>query len=119
MLYIIRIQNSLILYMIMSINKNHILISYLLLIFFITGQGSLYFHQHKTHTIITHLHKQSTDYTLLEKCQLCDTMHFNNMLLNQETVIIPISITEKYISLNYKALSIIFIFSTGRSPPDS
>ena len=103
----------------MSIIKNHILISYLLLIFFVTGQGSLYFHHHKPLTDITYLHKQSTDYTFIEKCQLCDTMHFNNMLLNQEAAIILISISKKYITLIYKALSINFILPTNRSPPIS
>jgi hypothetical protein len=82
----------------------------------------VYAHQHKLiqGTKQTHLvnKQQSTQQTLTEKCQLCDAMHHNSMLVGGHLYFNSIAISDFiYISPVYNFTSLALILSGGRAPP--
>lgn len=105
----------------MKVNKYHIIRSWVLLICFITGQYMVYAHQHKliqgakqTYTV----NKQQPKQTLTEKCQLCDAMHHNSMVINNQANFTPVAVASYvYKSPVYNFTSLALILSGGRAPP--
>ena len=61
----------------MDKRKAHIILSWLLLLFFAAGQVIVYAHQHhtKSNTLIVHSHHAAKQQIVYEKCNLCDQMH--------------------------------------------
>jgi hypothetical protein len=99
-------------------SKYHIICSWLLLICFITGQAALYAHQHGVNTPVSKSAHQSSRQTVTEKCQLCDAMHFNSMVLNQQVYVKPV-VLNSYIFIpgSYNFVSLSLILYSGRAPP--
>ena len=56
--------------------------------------------------------------TVAEKCQLCDAMHNNHMLLTQQVYFSPATaVAHVYAKGDYNFYSVALILSAGRSPP--
>jgi hypothetical protein len=99
-------------------NKYHIICSRLLLIVFVVGQLVLYGHQHKFNAPISKAQGSSQQQTITEKCQLCDAMHHNNMVISHHVYFQPALISNPiYVPDTYDFVSISLILSAGRSPP--
>jgi hypothetical protein len=103
--------------------KFHIFYAWLLLIFFVAGQVAVYGHHHKlnraTSRLIRH-QTSSSQQTVTEKCQLCDAMHHNTMVVNGHYYIAPIVVNQyNYKTVTYSFVSISLILSSGRAPPIS
>jgi hypothetical protein len=99
-------------------SKNHIICSWLLLLFFVAGQVVLYSHHHEAESTVAKVHNQISGKTVSEKCGLCDAMRFNSMEINQSVSF------NHVLAFNYfflvktnDFLSISIISSAGRSPP--
>jgi len=81
----------------------------------------VYAHQHKliqgteqTHSVKHQQPKQ----TLTEKCQLCDAMHHNSMVITSHASFTPVVVTGYvYKSPEYNFTSLSLILSGGRAPP--
>lgn len=105
----------------MKVNKYHIIRSWILLICFITGQYMVYAHQHKLiqGAKQTYSAKQQQQKQILtEKCQLCDAMHHNSMVIAGALNFTPVVVTGYvYKSPEYKFTSLALILSGGRAPP--
>jgi len=98
--------------------KNHIIWSWLLLLFFVAGQVVLYSHHHGVESAGVKLEHQISGRSLSEKCGLCDAMRFNSMEINQ-SVFFDHVLTFDYFLLIRPAdfVSVSLISSAGRSPP--
>lgn len=107
----------------MKKSKYHIFYAWLLLIFFVAGQFAVYGHQHKGNKATSHLIRHQTSpsqHTVSEKCQLCDAMHHNTMVVNAHYYIAPIVVSHyNYKAVTYTFVSLSLILSTGRAPPIS
>jgi hypothetical protein len=98
----------------------HIFCSRLLLVLFVAGQLLLYSHQHKVNDIVSHLKHRSAQQTVTEKCQLCDAMHHNTMVVDAHYYVAPIVVSYRsYKAVTYTFVSLSLILSTGRAPPIS
>ena len=101
----------------------HIICAWILLICFIAGQYVVFTHQHKTATKtfrISQVAKTSAKQTVSEKCQLCDAMHHNSMVLNNSVYFNTTAVAEHvFQSIEYSFTSIQLILSSGRAPPVS
>jgi hypothetical protein len=103
--------------------KAHIILSWLLLLFFAVGQFVIYAHQHhtKANTLIVHTHDNADQQIVHEKCNLCDQMHHAPIHLVQPlhyfSWVNPI--VKLYIPAchHYKANAL--IHADGLSPPAS
>jgi hypothetical protein len=81
----------------------------------------VYAHQHKliqgekqTYTV----NKQHPKQILTEKCQLCDAMHHNSMVINSQANFTPVTVANYvYKSPVYNFTSLALILSGGRAPP--
>jgi hypothetical protein len=83
---------------------------------FAAGQVMVYAHQHlvKYHTHQTSDNQQ----TVTEKCQLCDAMHHNSMMLTDHQYFsVDYSTVHFYTPGQYDFVSIALILSSGRAPP--
>ena len=102
----------------MKKNKSHIIGARLLLFIFVAGQVILYGHQHKVNTIFSKVHSSTSQQTVTEKCQLCDAMHFNSMVINLRHYVMPVAVSHyDYKAVTYTFVSLSLILSTGRAPP--
>jgi hypothetical protein len=105
---------------ILKSNKCHIQLARLLLFIFVAGQVILYGHQHAVNTSLSKVHSRASQQTITEKCQLCDAMHFNSMVINVQLHIAPIAVSHyNYQAVTYTFVSLSLILSTGRGPPVS
>ena len=79
----------------------------------------VYTHQHHASLATYNTHKTSQNQqTLTEKCQLCDAMHHNNMVVVSHQYFIPaVSADHFYKQGQYNFVSVALILSAGRSPP--
>jgi hypothetical protein len=101
-------------------NRYHIQLARLLLVIFVAGQIVLYGHQHQVNTVLNKVHSQSSQQTITEKCQLCDAMHFNSMVINMHYYVVPVVVSHyHYKAVTYSFVSLSLILSTGRAPPIS
>jgi len=102
-------------------SKLHIVYTWLVLICFIAGQLMVFAHQHRTNGVVNNLIKttQNPDQKIItEKCQLCDAMHHNEMVLTHHSYFTPaVAVKHVYIHGDYNFISIALILSAGRSPP--
>jgi hypothetical protein len=105
----------------LKVNKYHIIRSWILLICFITGQYMVYAHQHKLIPGAKQTYsakQQQPKQILTEKCQLCDAMHHNSMVINSGGNFTPVVVTcYVYKSPEYNFTSLALILSGGRAPP--
>ncbi|MCR8557485.1 hypothetical protein KXD93_07525 [Mucilaginibacter sp. BJC16-A38] len=105
----------------MKTNKRHIIHAWILLICFIAGQYMVYSHQHKLIKETEQSYsanKPQPHQTVSEKCQLCDAMHHNSMVITSNVTVSPISVTDHvYKSPVYNFTSLALILSGGRAPP--
>jgi hypothetical protein len=100
-------------------NRIHIIYSRLLLIIFIAGQVILYGHQHNTNGSRVKPHSSSRQ-TVSEICQLCDAMHFNHSVIQQQVAVVPVPKSSPvHLELAYHFISLVLVRSAGRSPPVS
>ena len=86
------------------------------------GQYMVYAHQHNitktTHVAGCHDDHNSSQQTVKEKCELCDSMHHNSMEMASQANYIPAtSVDYVYITFEYDFKSIALILSSGRAPP--
>ena len=101
--------------------KTHIILSWLLLLFFAAGQFIVYAHQHhtKSNTLIVRSHRAADLQIVYEKCNLCDQMHHAPInlvqVLNYVHLLSPV--VRLYIPAchHYKANAL--IHADGLSPP--
>ena len=104
-------------------HRYHIIHSWILLLCFVTGQYMVYAHQHniiKNSVKVFHVAKTSAKQTLTEKCQLCDAMHHNGVVLNNQVYFNTVATAEHvFRSVEYSFTSIQLILSSGRAPPSS
>jgi hypothetical protein len=102
-------------------NKYHIVQSWILLICFVAGQYMVYAHQHKLiqGAKQTYLAKQQQPKQILtEKCQLCDAMHHNSMVMAGQVNFSPVAAANYvYKSSVYNFTSLALVLSGGRAPP--
>ena len=100
----------------MKKSKRHIICTWILLISFAAGQWAVYAHQHKIVAGITKTAGQRT--VVSEKCQLCDAMHHNSMLIGKHTYFTPVVVNNHFYKQGqYDFVSIALILSPGRAPP--
>jgi hypothetical protein len=98
----------------------HIFCSWLLLILFVAGQVVLYSHQHKLNNLVGHLKHSSSQQIVTEKCQICDAMHQNTMVISAHYGVVPVVVSHyDYKAVTYTFVSLSLILSTGRAPPVS
>ena len=100
-------------------NRSYLIGAWLLLVFFSAGQVILFAHQHKLRQSEFSKHSRPFQQTVTEKCSLCDSMHFNTMVVNDQPVIIHLLTATHY---DYQAvtrtfISLSLILSPGRAPP--
>lgn len=94
--------------------------SRLLLILFVAGQVILYSHQHKFNNTRSHFKHHTAQQTVTEKCQLCDAMHHNTMVVGSHYYAVPVVVSHyDYKAVTYTFVSLSLILSTGRAPPVS
>jgi len=98
--------------------KNHIIYSWVLLLFFVAGQVILYSHHHGAETAVFKTEHQFSGKSVSEKCGLCDAMRFNSMEINQP-VFFDHVLTFNFYFINHTVNfgSVSLISSAGRSPP--
>jgi hypothetical protein len=102
-------------------SKQHIIYSWIVLICFIAGQAMVYSHQHliKAASYRTHNAAQAQQ-TVTEKCQLCDAMHHNSMVVVNHQYFTPAVAADHFYTRGiYTFVSIALVLSAGRSPPIS
>jgi hypothetical protein len=103
--------------------KAHIILSWLLLLFFAVGQFVIYAHQHhtKSNTLIVHSHNGVDRQIVHEKCNLCDQMHHApiNLVQPLHYVHLVSPVIRLYIPAahHYKANAL--VHADGLSPPVS
>ena len=101
-------------------SKYPIFYAWLLLVLFVAGQVIVYSHQHKINNALSKGHAQTSHQIITEKCQLCDAMHFNTMVINTHSVVIPVAVSHyDYKTVTYTFVSLSLILSPGRAPPIS
>lgn len=106
---------------ILNKRKAHLILSWLLLLFFVAGQIIVFAHQHhtKSNTLIVHSHNAAKQQVVYEKCNLCDQMYHAPInlvqLLNYSHLVSPV--VRLYIPAHhfYKGNSL--IHADGLSPP--
>jgi len=102
-------------------SRLRIVLSWLLLTFFATGQVIVYAHQHNTH--IAPSAQKSQQYprqTVSETCPFCDAMHFNYMALTTQVYVQATAPSYVLFSArSYTFTSISLILAGGRAPPVS
>lgn len=101
--------------------KHHIIYTWIVLICFAVGQVMVFAHQHTAFASKYRTHATSQDKTTVtEKCQLCDAMHHNSMVVTHHQYLSPLLSTDQvYKQGKYDFISIALILSAGRSPPIS
>jgi len=97
----------------------HIILSWILLLCFVTGQYVVYAHQHKTKTIsVSGSKNQKQKHQVKEKCDLCDAMHHTYMDMAVKVYLpAPTAVSYFYYNSNDYVTSIGLVLSKGRSPP--
>ncbi|MEO6849011.1 MAG: hypothetical protein ABI203_09280 [Mucilaginibacter sp.] len=105
----------------MKKNTRHIIYAWIVLFCFVAGQTMVYAHQHLNSSGSFSVHKASQTHPVVsEKCQLCDAMHHNSMLINDHQHFSPIVAHHHfYTPGQYNFVSVALILSAGRSPPIS
>jgi hypothetical protein len=102
-------------------NKSHIIGAWLLLVFFTSGQVILFAHQHKVSKFEISKSSRPFQQTVTEKCQLCDALHFNTMMVNEHPPVVHLLEVSYYdhqaVTPTFVSLSL--ILSPGRAPPVS
>jgi len=103
--------------------KHHITCSWILLACFVAGQFMVYAHQHNlsvagSKSIFITVSKNKPLQTVKEKCQLCDAMLHNAMVINTQVYFNPV-IAGRHVfkPFAYNFNSIQLIHSSGRDPP--
>jgi hypothetical protein len=101
--------------------KQRIFVSRLLLIVFAVGQVVVYSHQHHTTAqLITKAAQQSSRQHLTDRCQLCDAMHHNQMVLSSLVYAQATPADFQVFTPGcYDFVSLSLILSPGRAPPVS
>jgi len=100
--------------------KNHIIFSWLLLLFFVAGQVVLYSHHHGAEPTVVKVNHQISGKSVSEKCGLCDAMRFNSMEINQAVSSNHLLAIDFFFIVNpTDFVSFSLISSAGRSPPVS
>ncbi|MGN6640210.1 MAG: hypothetical protein ACTHJ8_14975 [Mucilaginibacter sp.] len=104
----------------MKRDKRHIIYTWLVLFCFLAGQIVVYTHRHFSGAVYSS-HKTSTHQTTVtDKCQLCDAMHHNSMVIDTHHYTEPVvTSTYLYKQGKYDFVSISLILSSGRAPPIS
>jgi hypothetical protein len=75
-------------------------------------------HTHLVKTAYSTSKTSPTQQTITEKCQLCDAMHHNTMVITHHHYFTPaIAADHFYKQGQYNFISIALILSAGRSPP--
>ena len=104
-------------------SKYHIISSWILLICFIAGQYMVYAHQHNLGAVsgkINVVSRYQPQQTVKEKCELCDVMHHNAMVVVTQQYFNPVKVIgHVFKSCEYSFTSIQLILSGGRAPPVS
>jgi len=102
-------------------SKQRIFLSRLLLIVFAAGQIIVYSHQHNTNAaFITKAAHQSSRQHISEKCQLCDAMHHNQVVLGSQAFAPAAAASFQLFTVgSYAFVSVSLILSPGRAPPVS
>jgi hypothetical protein len=102
-------------------NKQRIFLSWLLLTFFAAGQVIVYSHQHHISGLVTtRAAHQSSHQTISDKCQLCDAMHANHIVLTSQVYALNAPVNYHFFLPGcYDFVSISLILSPGRAPPVS
>ncbi len=107
----------------MDKRKAHIILSWLLLLFFAVGQFVIYAHQHhtKANRLIVKAHGAAGQQIVHEKCNLCDQMHHVPIQIVQPLHyayhVSPAVKLYIHASHHYKANAL--IHADGLSPPAS
>ena len=98
--------------------KRHIIYTWIVLFCFAAWQVMICAHQH---LVKYSTHQTSTNQqTVTEKCQLCDAMHHNSMMIDHHHYFNPVvSADHFYTPGKYDFVSIALILSSGRAPPVS
>ena len=97
----------------------HIICSWVLLVLFTAGQIAIYSHVHKEE-MVAKIRHQTSRQSISEKCQLCDAMHHNAIILDLHTYSMPVvASTYHYKDVTYNFVSISLILAAGRAPPIS
>jgi len=101
--------------------KYHIICSWILLTCFVAGQYMVYAHQHNVGQATIKNYsgpKNTSGQTVSEKCQLCDVMHHNTMVVASHVYNSPAAtVTPVFYVFVYNFTSIQLILSCGRAPP--
>jgi len=102
-------------------SKQQNFLSRLLLIIFAAGQIIVYSHQHNTNdAFITKAAHQSSRQHISEKCQLCDAMYHNQVVLGSQVYAPAATASFQLFTVGSHAfVSISLILSPGRAPPVS
>ena len=100
-------------------SKQHIIYTWVVLICFAAGQLMVYAHQHIIRSAEHHHTQAASDQqTVTEKCQLCDAMHHNSMLVENQQYFSPaVAADHFYTPGKYDFISIALILSADRGPP--
>jgi len=98
----------------------HLFLAWLLLVFFVAGQVVIYTHSHQSNRTPGTVQHSTSHQTLSEKCQLCDAMHHNAMVVNVSCNMPPAAVSRyHYKTVTYRFIRLSLILSTGRAPPVS
>jgi hypothetical protein len=102
-------------------SKQRIFLSWMLLTFFAAGQFIVYsHHHHNSGPAVTKAAQRSSHQTVSEKCQLCDAMNANHMMLNSNVYSsAPLLSYHLFTAGRYSFVSISLILSSDRGPPVS
>jgi hypothetical protein len=103
-------------------SKQRIFLSRLLLIVFAAGQIIVYSHQHNTNvaSIANKATHQSSRQHVSDRCQLCDAMHHNQVVLGSQAFAPAAAASFQLFTVgSYAFVSISLILSPGRAPPVS
>ena len=101
----------------MKKNRKNIAYAWVLLLFFAVGQIMVYAH---THLKQGHAFSVCNSHTkvLKEKCDICDVMHNNHMLITQHVYFAPaVAIIYHYTFKASGITPIQLIIAAGRAPP--
>jgi len=105
-------------------SKSHIFLSWLLLLFFVAGQGIVYAHQHDSKFNATSVGKSTHDLSkhenVHEKCTLCDQMHHTPIDVvqpfNFAQILATVEISFCAAQHHYKGKTL--VHADGLSPPN-
>jgi len=106
--------------LLLKTNKNHIVLTWILLFCFAAGQWAVWSHQHSLQPDMVSRHNHSASHTTVisENCPLCDAMHYNTMAVFNIVYFAPVTVSKYfYKDVRYQFTSIGLILSAGRSPP--